>query len=187
MSDGPHRSLPMSSGWKRVAEWGDKRAFTADEISRAIVPALAQDCRREMQPGFIDHVYKAFRDHESSLFKEGLAQQLETLRDIAGSAIGRSVLDFSIMVAERGGTGRRGMEDALKSALTDRAAKGARQVEEHYYRETNAPRAQRVRQRIEKGIRGADLGGLAREILKVDPPSPRPALRQEGLDDGVTL
>src|SRR4051794_20255814 len=132
MSDGPHRSLTMSSGWKRVAERGDKRAFTADEISRAIVPALEQDCHTEMQPGFIDRVYKAFRDHESSLFKEGLAQQLETLRDTAGSGIGRSVLDFSIMVAERGGSGRRGMEDALKTALTDRAAKGARQVEEHY-------------------------------------------------------
>jgi hypothetical protein len=187
MSDGPHRSLPMSSGWKRVAERGDKRAFTADEITRAIVPALAQDCRREMQPGFVDRVFKAFRDHESSLFKEGLAQQLETLRDMAGSAIGRSVLDFSIMVAERGGTGRRGMEEALKSALTDRAAKGARQVEEHYYRKANAPRAQEVRQRIEQGIRGADLGELARGILKVDPPSPRPALRQQGLDDGVRL
>src|SRR5574337_1324639 len=109
MSDGPHRSLPMSPAWKRVAERGDKHAFTVEEISRAIVQAVAQDCRREMQPGFIDRVYKAFRDHESSLFKEGLAQQLETLRDLAGSAIGRSVLDFSIMVAERGGTGLRGM------------------------------------------------------------------------------
>jgi hypothetical protein len=187
MSDGPHRSLPMSSGWKRVAERGDKHAFTAEEISRAIVPALEQDCRMEMQPGFIDRVYKAFRENESSLFKEGLAQQLEALRDMAGAGVGCSVLDFSIMVAERGGTGRRGMEDALKSALTDRAAKGARQVEEHFYREANAPRAQKVRQRIEEGIRGADLGGLARKILKVDPPSPRPALRQDGLDDGVRL
>jgi hypothetical protein len=187
MSDGPHRSLPMCSGWKRVAERGDKRAYAADEISRAIIPALELDCRTEMQPGFIDRVYKAFRNQESSLFKDGLGKQLESLRGMAGSGIGRAVLDHSIMVAERGGTGRRGLEEALKSALKDRAAKGARQIEEHYCREASAPRAQKVRERIEEGIRGADLVGLARQILKVDPPSPRPAMRQEGLDDGVRL
>ena len=189
MSDGPHRSLAMRRGWKRVAERGDKSAFAADEISRAIIPALEQDCRKEMQPGFIDRVYKAFRDHESSLFKDGLSQQFDGLRGVAGSGIGRVVLDHSILVAERGGTGRRGMEDALKNALNDRAAKGARQVEEHYFRESSSPRAQRVRERIEEGIRGADIGGLARKILGVDRSSPavRPSLRQEGLDDGVKL
>ena len=187
MSDGPHRCLPMSSAWKRVAERGDKRAFAAEEISRAIIPALEQDCRAEMQPGFIDRVYKAFRDHESSLFKGGLGQQLEALRDMAGVGIGRAVLDHSIMIAERGGTGRRGMEDALKTALKDQAAKRARQMEEIYCREANEPRAQKLRERVEEGIGGADLGGLARQIIKVDPPSPRPALRQEGLDDGVRL
>jgi len=187
MSDGPHRSLPMRSGWRRVAERGDKRAFAADEISRAIIPALKQDCRSELQPGFIDHVYKAFRDHESSLFKDGLSQQLEGLRNMAGSGIGRVVLDHAILVAERGGTGRRGMEDALRNGLNDRAAKGARQVEEHYWRESNSPRAQRVRERIEEGIRGADIGALARQIMGVDQSSPaaRTPLRQEGLDDGV--
>jgi len=185
MSDGPHRSLPMRSGWKRVAERGDKRAFAADEISRAIVPALEQDCRTEMQLGFIDRVYKAFRDHETSLFKDGISQQLDGLRDMAGSGIGRMVLDHAILVAERGGTGKRGMEDALRNALTDRAAKGARQVEEHYCRESSSPRAQKVRERIEEGIRGADIGGLARQIMEADSPSPRQPLRQEGLDDGV--
>ncbi len=185
MSDGPHRSLPMRLGWKHVAERGDKRAFTADEISHAIVPALAQDCRAEMQPGLIDRVYKAFRDHETSLFKDGISKQLDGLRDIAGSGIGRMVLDHAMLVAERGVTGRTGLEQALKNALADRAAKGARQVEEHYCRESSSPRAQKVRERIEEGIRGADIGGLVRQIIDADSPSPRQPLRQEGLDDGV--
>lgn len=189
MSDGPHRSLPMRPGWKRVAERGDKRAFAADEISRAITPALEQDCRKELQLGFIDHVYKAFRDQESALFKDGFTQRLEGLRDMAGSGIGRVILDHSILVAQRGGTGQRGMEDALKNALTDRAARGARQVEEHYCRESSSARAQRVRERIEEGIRGADISGLARQIMGVEQSSPdtRPSLRKEGLDDGVRL
>jgi hypothetical protein len=185
MSDGPHRSLPMSSGWKRVAERGDKHAFASEEISRALIPALAKDCQEEMQLGFIDHIHKAF--HEYSLFSDGLAQQLESLRGIAGVGIGRTILDHAIMTADRGVTGQRGLEQAVESALQDRAAKGARQVEEHYCREASTPRAQKVRERIEEGIRGADLGGLARQILKIDAPATRPSLRREGLDDGVML
>jgi hypothetical protein len=48
MSDGPHRSLPMRRGWKRVAERGDKRAYASEEVSEAIIVALEQDCRQEM-------------------------------------------------------------------------------------------------------------------------------------------
>jgi hypothetical protein len=175
----------MRSGWKRVAERGDKQAFAPDEISRALLPALEQDCRAEMQPGFIDQIYKVFRNQETSLFRDGISQQFEGLREIAGSGIGRVILDHSMLVAEKGGRGRKGMEEALKNALTDRAARGARQVEEHYCRESSSPRAQKVRARIEEGIHGADISGLARQILGVDPAAPRRALRQVGLDDGV--
>jgi hypothetical protein len=52
MSDGPHRSLPMRLGWKRVAECGDNRAFVSEEVSEAIVPALEQDCHAEMAEPF---------------------------------------------------------------------------------------------------------------------------------------
>ena len=51
MSDGPHRSLPMKKGWQHVAERADNRAFGADEISTAMIPALERDCRDEMNPG----------------------------------------------------------------------------------------------------------------------------------------
>jgi hypothetical protein len=188
MSDGPHRSLPMRRGWKRVAECGDKRAFAPAEISQAIIPALEQDCHRDIAPQFLDAIYKVFRDQETSLFKNQIGPQLDALRGNAGTGIGRVLLEHAIQVAERGGTGIDGLVEATTSALTDRAARGARQVEEHYCRKSNSPRAQKVRARIEEGIGGAAINGLARQILKVDPrPSSSPTLRQQGLDDGVRL
>jgi hypothetical protein len=133
-------------------------------------------------------ISSVFRGHESQLFKERLAPQLGALRESAGHGVGRAVLEHAIAAAERGKTGSDGLEEAITNALTDRAARGNRQVEEHYCRKSTSPRAQKVRTRIEEGIAGAEFGGLARRILKLDPrPSSRPKLKQTGLDDGVKL
>ncbi len=183
MSDGPHRSLPMRLGWKRVAECGDNRAFAPDEVGHAIIPALEQDCRGELTPQFIDAFCALYR----SLFKDQLGPELEALRPVAGSGIGRVVLDHAMQLAACGETGVDAPVKAMTNALTDRAARGARQVEEHYCRESTEPRAQRVRARIEEAIgnNGAAIDGLSRKILKIDSgPSAQPA-KQQGLDDGV--
>ncbi len=178
----------MRPGWKRVAECGDKAAFATEEISGAIVSALQRDCHTDMIEGRIDGIFRVLRDGESSLFKDQVVPQLENLKETAGSGIGRIVLDHAIKIATQGVFGKEGMVEAVKNALKDRAAKGARQVEEHYCRESTRPRANKVRMRIEQGISGADLKGLARQILRIDPrPSSRPASRKKGLDDGVKL
>jgi len=188
MSDGPHRSLPMSRGWKRVAERAANQAFVLEEISYALPQALEEDCHNEIAPDFLDDLRNVFQDHESSLFKEKMRPRLDDLRSTAGCGMGRIVLEHAAQVAERGGTGMDGLVEAATNALTDRAARGARSVEEHFYRKSSSPRAQKVRERIEQGIAGAAINGLARKILKVDPrPSSSPALKQRGLDDGVRL
>jgi len=189
MSDGPHKSLDMRRGWKRVAECGDNVAFAPEEVSKTIVPALNEDCNAEIAPGFLESVAAVFVDRESSLFKEPIAPRLEALRRAAGCGMGRAVLENAIEVAERGGMGMEALVDAASNALADRAARGARQVEEHYCRKANSVRAQKVRARIEEGIAQAGIKDLARHILRVQPrnsPSPR-TLKHKGLDDGVKL
>jgi hypothetical protein len=185
MSDGPHRSLPMRQGWRRLAECGDNHAFAPDEVSEAIVPALEQDCRAEMAESFLDGLWRIFCGREPTLFQVSISQELQVLRQVTGPGIGRVILDHAILVADRGKLGRDGLLEAVRNGLTDRAARGARQVEEHYYRESSTPRAQRVRARIEEAIAGAPVEGLARRILKIeDGPTARLTIRQ-GLDDGV--
>jgi hypothetical protein len=187
MSDGPHRSLNMTRSWKRVAERSDKRSFSSDEISEALVGALEKDCLRDIAPGFLDTAWRIFSDPEPELFVTKIGDQLETLRRQAGNGIGRSVLDQAILGAERGKIGREGFVEALKNAIGDRAAKAIRQVEEHYCRESTNPRADRVRARMEEAISGPALDGLARKLLKSEKVTEKlPALKQ-GLDDGVKL
>src|SRR5258705_11007861 len=105
MSDGPHRSLPMRPGWKGVAECGDNRAFAPEEISNAIIPALEQDCRAEINPKLVEAICGMFRDQDASLFKDQMGPQLDALRADAGCGIGRVILDYAIQVSESGETG----------------------------------------------------------------------------------
>lgn len=188
MSDGPHRSLPMRPGWKRVAEFSDNMAFSSGEIAKAVVPALVQDLRHEVKPVVLDEAYRLFRRHESSLFKDSLPEQLQHLRRNAGSGLEKSLLDHAMVVAERGISGRDGFAEAVKNTLVERAARGARQVEEHYCRKSAALRGQQVRERIERAIHDANLGEVSHRILNFDGTSVENRLsKQSGLDDGVQL
>jgi hypothetical protein len=186
MSDGPHRSLPMRRAWQRVAERSDKRAFTAQEISEALAPALEQDCQAEMPPAFLAGVRKIVT--EPSLFAGDVEARLEPLRPVAGSGIGRTLIENVAALSAADAIDVTLVQEALKLALQDHANRGARQVEEHYFREASAPRASNVRGRLEEGISCTDLDALAERILKVDPKqTPRTPLKRTGLDDGVSL
>jgi hypothetical protein len=175
----------MRKSWKRVAERSDKHAFASEEVSEAIVVALEHDCQQEMPAPFLDAAWRIFSQPEPLLFTVEMAPELEALRNMAGSGLGRVVLEEAILAAERGRTGMAGLVEAVTNALTDRAAKGARQIEEHYCRESTLPRGRNVRARIEQAISGASVEGLARRVLKMEQtPAPRITM-QQGLDDGV--
>jgi hypothetical protein len=48
MSDGPHRSLKMRPGWKKVAKFADMRAATPDEVGHAVAAAFSDDWRADV-------------------------------------------------------------------------------------------------------------------------------------------
>ena len=176
----------MRPTWRRVAERGDKRAYTAEEISRALAPALEQDCRDDMRPKFLSGIRRVFE--EPSLFRDDVAGRLQALRPEAGSGIGRAVLENVALLSASDADSFAVLQQALKAALLDRANHSARQVEEHYLRKSSSPRANNVRARLEAGIGCTDFDAIAARVLRVDAKSaPRAPLKQKGLDDGVSL
>ena len=187
MSNGSPSSLPMRRRWKLVAERADKRSYTVEEITEALVPALDQDCRDEMSPAFIAGLRQVAE--EPSLFRDVAAERLESLRPLAGSGMGRTILDNVGPLAATDIEGWSLLKESMKAAVQDRANRGIRQVEEeHYLREATAPRANNVRGRIEDSAARADLDGLVASVLSADATRiPRRPAKRTGLDDGVTL
>lgn len=188
MSDGPHRSLPMRRPWKSVAECADNVAFEVDEIREAILPAIENDCRREVRREFLDNLCGLCADQEAMLFKSDMRAVLEGLRRTANAGLEQQVLDHAIHAAASGSNGRGVAETALARALRDRGASGIKQAEEHYLRKSSARRAHNVRERMERAVSNADIDMVARRLITGRQEHSVPQMsKRQGLDDGVKL
>lgn len=190
MSDGPHRSLPMKPKWRSVAERAYNGSFGVDEISAAIMPALASDCHDEMTPRFIDSLRGLCEQQETLLIKDDMPARLEALRPEAGSGIGRQALENVIWLSKQEEVNVITAAKAIERAFVDRLAKNNRQMEEHTLRKSTVSRANALRNRLEQATANAkaQLSGLARQLLKLDNNRPaRSTAKRDGLDEGPSI
>ena len=189
MSDGPHRSLNMPKGWKKLADRADNKAFAADEVSDALPLALVPDWNAEVPAGLVNKVGMILGDSQDSLLSAAREERLKALRsETAGYNLASVFLEYAIQADARGLAGPDAMNEAASNALTDRAARGARQVEEHYFRESTQRRADFVRTRIERGISQSDMAAIAESVLGNSNDNKTGRIgKKTGLDDGVQL
>ena len=188
MSDGPHRSLPMKRKWKSVAERAYNYAFSVDEISAAMIPALAGDCQDEMSPRFIEHVLRLCEEQETLLIKDDAKPRLEALREDAGNGIGRRVLENVERLSREEEVSVLTLVKATEAAILERAAKSNRLIEEHILRKPTVTRASGVRTRLEQATGNAPLARLARQVFKLDSARPsRSTAKRDGLDEGPSI
>ena len=186
MSDGPHRSLAMRPDWKKLAERADNTASSAEEVRDAVPAALGGDWRREIPDSLVRKVREILSDNQTDFL---CVQKLEALRrEESGYALRTVFLDCAIQAAAEGHSGDETLVEAACQSLANCATRGARQVEEHYYRKATQSRTADVRKRIESGVKGSDIATLARHLLGIDrSEQPQIPAKQTGLDDGVQL
>jgi hypothetical protein len=188
MSDGPHRSLKMRPGWKKAAEFADNPNCTPEDVGKWLIPALGQDWRAEVPDSLSAGICEIFGSQDS-LFSDQKVMQLDAFRRMtAGLGFSQVLIDCAVQLASEDKSGPAAVAEAADRAVAAWAARCARQVEEHYYRESNVPRALNVRARLEGAIRSAASSGLGRQLIKLEPgTAPRTPSKESGLDDGVRL
>jgi hypothetical protein len=176
----------MRPEWKKVAEYADNEAFASKDVCDAIVAAVERDWRKDISPSFVGCIQDVLGG--ATLFSEDSIRALEDLRQsVAGCVMGNTLLDYVAYAVSDGKSGDAALQEAVTCTLTDWSARCARQVEEHYLRESSTANTKNVRSRIEEAIQKAPFTALASRLL--DPES-TPALRlakRDGLDDGVPL
>jgi hypothetical protein len=187
MSDGPHRSLSMNRSWKRLAECADNRAYSLDEVAGAFLPALDQSCREEVPESVWRDLGRIFRDQQQTLFNEQKVEQIAALRSqVAGLPLGCALVDAAVQAASKGSPSEDALIKAATQALAQRAARGNKQVEEHYYRKSSEGRTEKLRERLESALKKAALDTLACQHLNMGgAPKASRSSKQAGLDDGV--
>lgn len=192
MSDGPHRSLKMRPRWKKWAKCADTDAFTQEDVTKRLAPALAQDWQEEIgSSGLASDVRAIFGDgRQTSFLPSDKTDRLEDLRHkTAGMPFAAKFLDNCIYIARQGFDGPPALHEATSLTLHERAIGGVRQVEEHYCRESNNHRAATVRSRMEAGITRNSIDGLASKMLSPSPGGSKNfrVSKQSGVDDGVQI
>ena len=189
MTDGPHRSLKMSNGWKKFAECVYNEAYAPVDVRDRLSEALMQDWRKEVPDSLWRRTLDILCGTQGSLFGEQLIDQIKDLHgSFAGYPLSQVFLDYLIMSLDQGLRGDLALEKATYKALKDRTERRARQVKEHYFRRPTQGRAKDVYERIETGVAQSDLAIITAQILgKSDRDGPRRSVRHTGLDDGVHL
>lgn len=189
MSDGPHKSLGMRSGWKKFANRCDFASYEADQRNEALGEALAGDWQAERCNEFMDEIRAALNAGPQGNLFETPESRLEALKDISGAGypLRRMLLDNIEQSIEQG----RSVDDAIfggtKNTLIDRSLRGMRDVDEHYKLKSTDRRAAKVRGRIEECISQHSYVGLTRSLLKIGGSSSPPSPKRDSLDDGVRL
>lgn len=185
MSDGPHRSLPMRSHWKDVAQRAAQAAFSPEQVCEALPYALKRD--------ILEAPIKAVRDimNGDSLFPQLRIEQLEGLRDSCrGSAQGNALVDCAVEAVRDGLTGDAATEMALRNTLEDGTRCAVRSIEEHYEREASSCSAGFLRERLDAARQKLDCAAVARELLSPERPPAKRSItlpRRTGVDEGPTL
>jgi hypothetical protein len=188
MSDGPHRSLPMRKAWKKLAERGDGKLHTADQVRDAVPLALADDWRFERCDNFMKQVRDVLLGTEqNTLFEPSREQMADAIRNLPGSGQPlRGILAATIAQAvEDGYSAEAAMLKGTADGFAIKCSAGARQVEEHYLRASSERRAVDVRTRIEDGAARSDFDSMAHQFCKVEKAAS--ANKYDGLDEGVRI
>lgn len=191
MSDGPYKSLNMSAAWKKFAEWAHKAAFERGEVVGRVVPALEETWRDEGCGEVVRAIRTILGDaRQIDMFGKDKSVELEAARrDLsAGYPMRRLIVDHVMQAVSSGKLGIDAVCDGVESALRDRAARGPRQVEEHYLRKQSPETmATHVRNRMEEAIASAPIAGLARRLSGLEAATQTQLGKQQGLEDGVRL
>ena len=188
MSDGPHRSLPMSKAWKELARRADNKAFDAKEVCDALPAALGADWQ-DIPPDVKATVRELLDPTRPPQFAEVDKSRIERCRAAtAGAPLGVALVGWAIDALNSGALNGSSLHEAVTNALLHTAFARTRQTEEHYYRKSTELRATEVRGRLDSAISQTDWSSVASRILTSDSASAvRLSPKQTGLDDGVSL
>lgn len=190
MSDGPHRSLPLKSHWKPVAEWASKDAWSISDVVEATSRALERDLR-EVPIRSIRRILGV--GPEASLFAQdgnAVVAELDRARiECRGSAIGNAAIDGALQAVLEGDRGEMACQRAIQYALDRNFRSHSRSIEEHYQRKAGDRSARHMRDRLGAVGSRCDFGDIARRHSKADVPAARASARarRTGIDDGPAM
>ncbi len=189
MSDGPHKTLNMRPGWKRLVRRADKAANQQGEVAECVLPALSKDWIGETRAHYLQQVGQYLGCGSEPLLFAADPSEHARLRQGASSTFEALVADHAIDAVLAGKSGKEAFTLVVNNSLNEWSVRATLQVEEHYQRESNPGRARHVRGRIQSAIsaNAAGIQGLAQSIVNGTKLPTRVPSKRKGLEEGPRL
>ncbi len=189
MSDGPHKSLAMRPGWRKLVQRASTSSFDPQQTAEAIPDALGDDWQEERCDDVIRELRAVINDErQGSLFDQQKEEKIEALKHVSGAGypLRRLLLECVTQAVEAGHEGSDAIAVGTEHALGERLARGNLQAEEHF-RRSNSDQTSRLRSKLQEAAAAVSLKAITNRFLKTGSPSTSPAPKRDGLDDGVPL
>ena len=188
MSDGPHRSLPLSRRWKKVAECLDNGIVPIEDVCARVDAALLADFGAVPEIALTALRRVLCESDQGSLFAASNAE-IENLRVLTdGSPLGGLIVDCAIGAVLSGKVGEAALASALSDASQEWMDRNCRGMDEHYQRKTGAVRASEFNSRVGDMQNSHSLPQVTQRLVAggkamvIKAPQKR-----TGIDQGVSL
>ena len=185
MRDGPHCSLPLSRGWKRVAKRLDNDNYSFVEVCDAWCQALREDWQSDGVPDFWRRLLAIAQRSQPDILP--LPTQLDTLRHQAdGHSIRTKLLERAYDLREAPWH-YEVCVGIVREVLFEVSDRRRNQIVAHYRCEAS-PHAGRIEGRLaERWVEHEqNVNELAKELATGKGKRAAPS-RKNGLDDGVPV
>jgi hypothetical protein len=178
----------MRPGWKKAAEYADKDAFAPEDVRNSWAAACTDDWKVDVSDSLARSVCDVFGSQEM-LFRDQKISDLEAIRRLsAGHGMAHLLIDCAIQQVNNAKSGPDAAVEAVANTLAVWGSRHARQIEEHFCRNSTQRRTSNVRSRLEEASSNVPQRALARQLLKLGEVTvPRKAQKKTGVDDGVSL
>ncbi len=189
MSDGPHRSLKLQKPWRELAKRADQDAYDTAQITEATIHAVASDFKMEVNWSLTTALKAVFSGFDNSLgMREIALAQLEDAKALsAASVFGTNLVQWCIALIHEGKFGIEAFYEAVGLAAKDRCHANIRSIEEHYLRDSNQQRADRVGKRLQSVISTFSEAQFGLDLVGLGPARISPPRKRTGIQDGVSL
>lgn len=186
MRDGPHRTLPLSSDWKRAAERLDNGNYSPAEVCGALHRAVQRDWADDVTPTFLDALTRILREPQPDMHRTMTAQLDELLPQAAGHCVRSALLEAAHDLEPA--WHEDDWEGAVRGVLQGVVSRRRNQIVAHYRSKAPA-RVRPIERRLDsqrQEIEGA-VARMASEIATGRGPVMAAPRKRSGLDDGVAL
>jgi len=184
MSDGPYRSLPMSKAWRKAARIAENDAASDEEVSVAVVAALASEWDNSGCDKVLDCVSGFVKGPQKELFScEVILQGSSAFQN---GSCAQLLVDNLLMHSQNEGLTSIGIDASVADTVDIQKQRFSRQVHEHYLRKTDTNVAKKVSHRILSSVDGEDRSKLIHAIInKEDVRHLVHSIKKTGLDEGI--